>query len=193
MKRVLAILIISVFCLVGCSKKDIKKNLSEKYNIGEEVNLYGTNFNIYKINDEDNELYLLAKNNIATTPFSDNEHSGYNPNVYEDSLVEDYVNEFVDDLEDKGLHIKSSGIIDKEDLYELGFEHSKGLSGLPYRYKGDLKFVKSEDEYWVGGYCKYQTRSWVYKYGILDTESCDDEYGIRPIIVISPSEVDEAN
>lgn len=203
MKKYLIILMICIFCLAGCSEKksaekdvqteetsiredaQIKEILSEKYSIGDEVELCGVKFNIYKINDDNNELYLLAQSNIATTIFSDGEHN------YEGSLVEGYVNRFVDDFEDKGVVIKASGIIDKDDLYELGFIHSDGLSGLPYKYGDTPEFVNYEDKYWVGGYCKYETRSWAYSYGLLDTQSCDDEYGVRPIIVVEPSEINK--
>lgn len=103
-----------------------------------------------------------------------------------------YVNRFVDDLEDGGVAIKLSGIIDKDDLYDLGFRHSDELSGLPYRCENVPEFVKYEDKYWVGGYCKYETRSWAYSYETLDTQPCEDEYGVRPVIVIEPSELDKA-
>lgn len=219
MKKLLIVLMVCIFCFVGCSVKtsteketqtnensiaeDTKaektstsevteknENLSKKYNIGDKVELGGVAFNIYKI-DNNAGIYLLAQSSVATTSFSDEEHSGYNANVYEGSLVEDYVNEFVDDLEDKGITIKSSGIIDKDDLYELGFKHSDGLSGRPYSIDDAPKFVTYEDDFWVGGYCKYNTYSWSYTKGLLDVNPCDEEYGVRPIIIIDPSEIDK--
>jgi len=164
-------------------------NAVDDYSVGDEIDLGGVIFNIYKIDEHENEIYLLAQNSIATTMFSDDERPYDEQHNYEGSLVEGYVNRFVDDLEDKGIIIKESGIIDKDDLYELGFIHSDGLSGRPYRADEAMDFVKKENTYWVGGYCKYETMSWAYDYGKLDTESCEEEYGVRPIVVIEPSEI----
>lgn len=165
--------------------------LSERYAIGEEVVLGEVAFNIYKIDDEKNELYLLAQNSIATIPFSNDEHEGLHPNSYEGSLVEHYIAGFVLELESNNVAIKSSGIIDMEDLYSLGFKHSDTLSGLPYRVDSVPEFVEHEKTYWLGGYSKYSTRSWAYTYGTLDTESCNDSFGVRPVIVIEPSEIEQ--
>lgn len=166
---------------------DNKNEQNDELFIGKEVEVGGVKFYVYKIDGED--IYLLAKENVAKTCFSDNEHQGSYVHSYEGSLVEDYVNYFVHDLEDKGAVIKSSGIIDKDDLYDLGFKHSDGLSGRPYSYEYVYDFVDYQDTYWVGGYCKYDTYSWVYSYGLLDTQKCSDEYGVRPIIVVDDSEI----
>lgn len=194
--RKLLIALACVLCLVGCSTSENSNSAStespllEKYSIGDEVELGGEKFNIYKIDDNNSELYLLAQSNVADTVFSDDDRSYKYQHDYEGSLVEGYVNKFVDTLEDKGYNIKASGIIDKDDLYELGFKHSDGLSGLPYRVDDAPEYVTYVDNFWVGGYCKYETMSWVYCYETLDTQSCDDEYGVRPIIVVDPSELD---
>lgn len=165
---------------------DLEQSTSKEYGIADEINLDGEMFNVYKIDTYNNELYLLAQNNIATAPYSSYE------NDYEGSIVEDYINEYVDVLEDKGYVIKDSGIIDVDDLYNLGFEDSDTLSGLPYKLGNSLEFVNYEDTYWVGGYCEYETRSWAYRYEKLDTYSCsNDECGIRPVIIIDPAEVDK--
>ena len=149
MKRFLLILILCMLCLVGCTEEDSleanvqkKETLSEKYSVGDEVDLCGKKFNIYKLDNENDEIYLLAQSNIATTVFSDEERSYKYEHDYEGSLVEGYVNRFIDDLEDRGVVIKSSGIIDKDDLYDLGFGHSDELSGLPYRCETVPEFVK---------------------------------------------------
>lgn len=196
MKKII-ILIMCMLCLVGCDKKSSSESVShteniERYAIGDEVELGGIAFNIYKINDENNELYLLAKSSIVTTIFSDDEHKGSYVHSYEGSLVENYINEFADKLENNGVKIVASGLIDKDDLYELGFRHSDGLSGLPYYYNGTQDFISYEENFWVGGYCKYQTMSWAFHNGNLDAQSCDKEYGVRPTIVIEASEIKEA-
>ncbi len=109
MKKLLIVLMVCIFCFVGCSVKtsteketqtnensiaeDTKaektstsevteknENLSKKYNIGDKVELGGVAFNIYKI-DNNAGIYLLAQSSVATTSFSDEEHSGYNANV----------------------------------------------------------------------------------------------------------------
>lgn len=163
-----------------------KKEDEKKYELGEEVELGEVKFNIYKIDNKKKEIYLIAENNIATTQFSNDECEGVHVNSYEGSLVEKYVKEFVDDLKNKGVNVKSSGIIDEKDLYELACnKHSNSLSGLPYLCNENApQFVKNGDNYWVGGYCQYQTRSWVYRSGSLDTQSCNDEYGVRPILIV---------
>lgn len=188
MKKIIVLLAFAMIYLSGCSlETETVEKLSAKYNIGDEVKFGDVAFNIYKIDDTNNELYLMAQNTVATTKFSSYD------NDYEGSLVEGYVDEFVDNLEDKGLVIKSSGIIDKEDLYELGFDHSDGLSGRPYKYSDDSpEFITYTDDFWVGGYCKYDTYSWAYSYKNLDTYKCENEYGVRPIIVIEPSEIDKS-
>lgn len=197
MKKILVVLLMGIICLTGCSEGTStncdKKKVdapSEKYKIGDEIELCGKGFNVYKIDDEKNELYLMAQNNIASTTFSDSERSYKEVHDYEGSLVERYVDEFVNDLESEGVEIKSSGIIDKDDLYALGFEDSDGLSGLPYRADTAEEFVKNEDKYWVGGYCKYESRAWAYYLGTLDTQPCDDEYGVRPIVVLDAEELE---
>lgn len=160
---------------------------SKEYTIGDEVQLGDEKFNVYKIDDM--ELYLMAQSVVATTTFSDESRTYKEQHNYEGSLVEGYVNKFVDKLEDKGYTIKSAGIIEQEDLYELGFKHSGGLSGRPYKIDDAPDFVSSAESYWVGGYCKYETMSWAYVNGTLDPQSCDNKYGVRPVIVINVSDV----
>lgn len=191
MKKLLILFITcTIFLFGGCDKENIKHDDKlAQYNIGEEIELSGVKFNIYKIDKDEEEIYLLAQKNIATTCFSDDQHTGYQPNSYEGSLIEVYVDNFVTDLE--GVNIKSAGIIEEEDLYNLGFKHSDSLSGLPYIDEEALDFVKFEDDYWVGGYCKYQTRSWVYILGGLDSRSYNEEHGVRPAIIVNVSELGE--
>ena len=198
MKKRFVIFLVSILCmvcLVGCTEgmesTETKEVLSDKYSIGDEVDFGGNKLNIYKIDDTNNELYLMAQESVATTPYSDDEHSGFDDNEYEGSLVEEYVNAYVDGLEDKGIVVKDSGIIDEEDLYALGFKHSDGLSGLPYSVDDAPYFVTSVEYYWVGGYCKYDTMSWAYYEGYIDTQPCENEYGVRPIIVIDPAELEK--
>ncbi len=163
---------------------------TKQYNVGDEVVLGDVKFNIYKI-EKNNELYLLAQKNIATTTFSDSERPYDEAHNYEGSLVEGYVKKFVDGLEDKGYTIKKSGIIDKDDLYSLGFEKSVTVSGRPYMCKNTPDFVKLEKNYWLSGYYRVDTYQWVYFDEKIDTKSCDDEYGVRPTIVIEDSEIDK--
>ena len=193
MKRIVAIvLLIVVMMLSGCSMPSSVENTkpSEQYSIGDEIDLGGVIFNIYKINDANNELFLLAQQNVATSPFSNNERSYGDQHDYEGSLVEGYVNRFVDDLEDKGYTINASGIIDKDDLIELGFDID-GLNGTKYKSNSAHEFIRFEEHFWVDGYCKYDTYAWVYCNEVLTTQKCENNYGVRPIIVINPSEVDK--
>lgn len=200
-KKITMLLGVCLLLLTGCSDVTTSENdterdnnvevaLSEKYSVGDEVELGGVKFNIYRIGDTDNVLYLMANSNIATTSFSDAERDIDYMHDYEGSLIEGYVNKFVDDLEDKGLVIQSSGIINKEDLIDLGFD-TDGLNGTQYRIGDAPDFVKNEEHFWVGGYCKYDTYAWVYYDGILTTEECEDEYGVRPVIKIEASELDK--
>lgn len=198
MKKFLYLLLICVLCLTGCSdgtssedtsskETPVEEPKSDEYSIGDEIDLGGVKFNVYKINDDSAELYLLAQNDVATTPFSEAKREQKYMHDYEGSLVEGYVNEFVDALEDKGLVIKESGIICKDDLIELGFD-VYGLNGTSYKINDTLEFINVDDHFWVGGYSKYDTYAWTCSYGIIENEPCEDEYGVRPIIVIESSE-----
>lgn len=201
LRKRLLLFVICSFLLTGCSEEttsesDIGENdtaqiiLSEEYGIGDEIELGGVKFNIYRIGDTDNVLYLMAQNNIATTSFSDAEREQKYMHDYEGSLIEGYVNRFVDDLEDKGIVIQSSGIIYKDDLIDLGFDID-GLNGTKYKIADAPDFIKNEEHFWVGGYCKYDTYAWVYCNGILTTEECEGEYGVRPVIKIDASEIEK--
>lgn len=147
-------------------------------------------FNVYKVDDDNQVLYLMAQRNVAFTKFSNSERERRYLNDYEGSLVEGYVNRFVDDLENSGIVVQSSGIIDKYDLIDLGFEQD-GLGGVRHKIGTAPDFIKYENSFWVGGYCKYDTAAWAYSYGTLSSESCEEEYGVRPIIVISADELDK--
>lgn len=189
MRKKSLVLVTAVMCLAGCTYASSEKSkLSDSYNVGDEITLADTVFNVYKIDDFNSELYLLAQNSIATTKYSDDSHQGSYVHSYEGSIVEDYVDEFEKKLEQNGVDVVSSGLIDEDDLYKLGFEDSDGLSGRPYHYTGGYDFISSDENFWVGGYCKYETMSWVYNHGYLDPDSCDAEYNLRPMIVISPVE-----
>lgn len=163
----------------------------DSYNIGDEILLGQIKFNIYKIDKSKKELHLLAQKNIATTRFSNENRSYKEEHDYEGSLIEGYVNRFVDDLEDQGYNIKSSGIIDKDDLYDLGFIDSVTVSGRPYLCDNVPEFVKYEKNYWLDGYYRVDTYAWVYFEEKIDTKNCEGEYGVRPTIVIKQSEVNK--
>lgn len=217
MKKKLLALIICILFITGCSselpetivdnndaqisdkkttKNDLEEETTEKkigdYNIGDEISLGGIKFNVYKIDESKKELYLLAQKNIITTKFSNEEHTGYNANVYEGSLVEGYINGFVDTLEDKGYKISKSGIIDKKDMQDLGCKDSVTVSGRPYLCDEVPEFLKYEEYYWLGGYYKVDSYAWAYYNEKIDTEKCETEYyGVRPSITIKVSEVNK--
>ena len=187
-RHVLIAALAGVLCLTGCNVEIPEDVFAEKYPIGTEVELGGTKFNIYKVDPEDEEIYLLARESIATTLYSDSEHQGDDVHDYVGSYVYDYIEDFSYDLQvNQGIDLVWSGLIDEEDLSDLGkFTHSDGLSGRPY-YAGDEtpEFVTCVDTYWVGGYCKYDTYSWAYSHGCYDMEQCDEhEYGVRPAICV---------
>lgn len=183
-------LILLLVALAGCDNVDEKTDtVSDKYNIGDEVGLAGMKFNIYKIDDDKGELSLMAQKSIQTVAFLDAEKEITND--YEGSLIEKKVNRFVDDLEDAGIVVNSSGIIDKDDLIGLGFDVA-GLNGTKYEISEEVpEFLKKEDNFWVDGYSKYDTYAWAYDDGILTTEKCESKYGIKPIIVIDASEAEK--
>jgi len=204
MKKILYCLVGFILCLSGCSDIAFSESnsvtpdtssdevLSDKYTIGDEIIFGDTKFYIYKIDDNIDEIYLLAQSNIAYTAFSDRERDLIYANDYEGSFAEDYVNRFVDDLEDMGYVIKSSGIPDMEDIYDLGFCDSSTLSGRPYLLDNTPSFICAEDTFWLDGYYKVDTYKWAYTYGQIDTESCyDNEYGVRPAIIVDASEIDK--
>lgn len=197
MKKSIIWLIITLFmfALVGCSvedsdgvSSDLSKESSKEYCIGDEVILAGEAFNVYKVNDD--ELYLMAQTTLDKTTFSDSEREQKYMHEYEGSLVEGQVNRFVDALQDAGIVVNDSGIIYKEDLIEIGFD-TDGLNGTQYKLGDASDFIKHEDSFWVGGYCKYDTYAWAYQNSILTTQKCEDEYGVKPIIVINKSEAEK--
>lgn len=171
--------------------KEPEKKIGD-YKIGEEISLAGIKFNVYKIDKSKKELYLLAQKNIIITKFSDEEHTGYNANIYEGSLVEGYVNGFVDTLEDKGYKISKSGIIDKDDMQDLGCKDSVTVSGRPYLCEETPEFLHYEEYYWLGGYYKVDSYAWAYYNEKIDTQKCEyDYFGVRPSITIKVSEVNK--
>lgn len=195
-KRLLAATLLCAVCLAGCSVEVPEDVFKEKYPIGAEVELGGVKFNIYKVDAEDEELYLLARESIATTLYSDSEHRGDDLHDYVGSYVYDYIEDFADDLQDnQGIELIWAGLIDAEDLSEIGsFESSGGLSGRPYHAGDDTpEFVTCEDSYWVGGYCKFDTYSWAYHNGYYDMEQCyKNEYGVRPAICVKAEVLENA-
>lgn len=189
MKKILAILILCALCLTGCSEVE---RLSDIYSIGEEIELGGVVFNIYKVDEREKLIYLLAQDNIATTPFYSVVRDYLTNNNYEGSLVEDYVIDFTNKLEVSGVNVISSGIIDKNDLIDIGFK-TDGKLGESYIIDDTVDFIEIETNFWVDGYCKYNYSAWAYHNGNITTEDCEDEYGVRPIIVIDPSEINSHN
>ena len=191
----LIMIMVCMFSLVGCSaadsdgaSNDSSKEDGKEYLIGDEIVLAGEKFNVYKVNDD--ELYLIAQTTLDETAFSDSEREQKYMHEYEGSLVEGQVNRFVDTLQDAGIVVNDSGIIDKEDLIELGFD-TDGLNGTQYKLADAPDFIKHEDCFWVGGYCKYDTYAWAYQNSSLTTQKCEDTYGVRPIIVINKSEAEK--
>lgn len=160
---------------------------AKEFKIGDEIVIGNTKFNIYKINDYNNQLYLLSQKNIGSTKFSKDNRNYNEEHDYKGSLVETQVNAFVDNLKKQGYKIVKYGIPDYEDICELNFEHSETLSGLPYLGIKAPDFIKFEDDYWLDGYCKYSSYAWTYNDGTIDTDKCEEKHGIRPMIVIEPS------
>jgi len=201
MRKIIVVISIAmlVFSIIGCGGEDvdysdettqISEDILEKYKIGDEVELGGEKFNIYKIDDKNNELYLLAQSNIVTTAFSASDREQKYLHKYEGSLIEGLVNRFADNLEDIGIVVEASGIIEKDDLIELGF-NLDGLNGTQYKLVDAPEFLSNEENFWVNGYCKYDTYAWAYYNGILTTYKCEDEYGVRPVIIVAASELDK--
>ncbi len=191
MKKIIAVMsFVLIILLVGCSSENKKtNNISDKYKIGDEINLVGVKFDLYKVDDNNGDLYLMAQKSIKKMSFLSEENE--TTNNYEESMIEKRVHRFVDNLEDDGITVKSSGIIDKDDLIELGFKVA-GLNGTKYEITKAPKFLKKSDAFWVDGYCKYDTYAWTYEDGILTTSKCESKYGIKPIIVIDANEVEKA-
>jgi len=196
---ILLMLIISIFSLTGCSldsvsnqdntqKEVISPKIARKYSVGDEIILAGVSFDVYKIDNEYNKLYLMARSNVATIHFSAIKPELGNYHEYEKSMVKRKVDRFVDDFEDAGILIDSSGIIDKDDLIALGFEMDD-QNNAQYKISNAPNFLQNEESFWVDG-SEDDTYAWVYHNGILTTKMREEEYGVRPILVISTEEVD---
>lgn len=189
MKKIIVIIcfaLILTTLLVGRRSENKKVNdISDKYKIGEEISLAGVKFNVYKIDDNKGCLYLMAQKSIKKMSFLYDENE--TTNNYKDSMIEKKVNRFVRDLENDGINVKSSGIIDKDDLIQLGFEIA-GMNGAKYEIAEAPKFLKKSEPFWVDGYCRYDTYAWTYDDGILTANKCENKYGVKPIIVIDVEE-----
>lgn len=172
--------------LTGC-------NLSQKseYNIGDSITLGDYEFNIYKVKEK--ELELISKKSIATSKYYDDFSKA--KNYYnEKSLIDDIVNDFTKKIKNQGYKIEDSGIISKEDLYELGkCEHSQNVSGRPYICNEIPDFIDEESDFWLSGTFKISSYYYYYKDGKIDAVSYEEEHGIRPTITIKISELKNIN
>lgn len=96
---IFGIFLTAFIILVTITLKEEKNFLSNIYSIGDEIELGGVFFNIYKIDNYNDEIYLLAQKNIALTPFHDEKES-------KDSLVTGYINEFAAYLQNMGVELQ---------------------------------------------------------------------------------------
>jgi hypothetical protein len=140
----------------------------------QDKNMKGYNWSI----EEDDTIYPV----LGTVGFSNTS------SLYSGSIVEEHVNNYVSYLGELGANIQESRLIYLEEL-----------EGLGCLYNGE-EYVCGEAPSWV-----YQSSYWTgttdgdYDLMTVITDSrigytsifCDSEYGIRPVIEISISEIGE--
>ena len=122
---------------------------------------------------------------IGTTPFSSPGVRGTNYSSYSGSIVEDYVEEYVQYLSDEYDATVSGGLITKAELGNLGCSSSNATcssSSYPWVYT---------TSYWSGspgnGYNVWLVSS--SGYFINYSYRYADNYGVRPVITISASDI----
>lgn len=172
---ILGIFLTAFICLIVTTLEDEKKLLTYHYSIGDEMELGGVLFNIYKIDNNNDEIYLLAQENIAITPF-------YDEKGVRESLVTGYINEFAANLQNKGVVFESVELMHMNDLSPLGFKFYLDLSFSSS--DNTPEFINFESGYWIDGECKVENCAYAYHDGVLEAQPYDKEYGVRPAVII---------
>ncbi len=177
MKKVFAIVcaIALLLVLVACEEKedsDVEK--AKQYSIGDEITIAEKNFFVYKI--DNGKVCLIAAENESIIPYRS---------------IDSCVNRYAQELQKAGIKTEFVGLMDYEDLDDLGGNrHTLAISGLPYLCYEAPAFIKSEDSYWLAGYSKYDTYTWLYKDEEIDMVQFKDcEYGFRPVVHILATEM----
>ena len=171
-----------LFCMTGCVEDP-----AENYNVGDEVIVGDVEFYIYKT--DYNKLYLITKDIIATTSFYEKDQYG---DSYYESLVSDYVSEFSSELVRKGVKIEEYRLIEREEMQDLGCDDPQALNGRKLLCENAPSFIKIGKSYWVDSYSKFSSYAWgAYdsEKNELDYTECEKDLGVRPIIVVEPSQV----
>ena len=120
---------------------------------------------------------------IGTTPFSSDSVKGTNYSSYTGSIVEDYVEEYVQYLSDEYDATVSGGLITKAELESLGCSSSScSSSTYPWIYT---------TSYWSGSplatsYVWIVTSDASFRSNIYRN---DYNFGVRPVITISASDI----
>ena len=187
MKRLFAVLLsvlLSVCMLLsGCDipeesdnkkREDAGGGSSKRYSVGDVVSIAGKEYNVYKISS--GTVMLLATQKIGMKSYYEIEHC---------------INEYKQQLTDSGVKFKYVGLLDYRDLDDLGGnKHTVSISGIPYLCDDAPDFVQFEEGYWLGGYSKYDTYTWLYENKkILHIQFEDSHYAVRPVVYISSSDM----
>ena len=173
----LAVLVGCILLAIGCGlPEDPNVELAKQYEIGDKVNLGGVDFFVYGKGTE--SINLITAQNVDITTYQG---------------IETCIDDFKQKLKDAGVVIEYIGLLDYEDLDDLGGnKHTVAISGLPYLCDEVPDFIKTEESFWLGGYIKYDTYTWLYKYEQIDQVKFEDkEYGVRPVIRVLVSEINK--
>ena len=122
----------------------------------------------------------------GTTKFSDYSQKGTNYSDYEGSIVEKYVNNYKSEIEKMSVEVVDARLITKEELTseKIGCSSSGCSSNVP-------NFIYSTS-YWTGSSDDTKHIWYVVSTGALGNIDYNlfSSYGVRPVIVISLSELD---
>ena len=166
-------------------------------NINPETGMQGENGQNYKVSFSqtnywisNNTLVLKYSNNgaysydSANNKFVDTNNNQVYPDIYDstkdkepgnnDYSVAYYVNQYVENLKDLGINVTSGRILTKSEVESGGIAYSYRTSG---------------EEYWLGSaYSGGGVSSWASNF-ISGMSYSFSGYGVRPVIVISTSDI----
>jgi hypothetical protein len=172
---ILFLLLLGSLLLNACETPvDPDVEAAQNYEIGDLVTLGSYEFNVYAI--KSGSIYLLATNSIGTVSYNE---------------INQYLSKFSKELDDLGINYAHIGLLDYETLDNLGGnKHTVSISGQPYLCDDAPSFVHFEEGYWLSGYSKYDTYTWLYENEkIYHTQFEDYKYAVRPAVRILATEI----
>ena len=148
----------------------VGNSIDESYNYTELEPTYLQDSRAIGYNWNNKEVYPF----VGVVPFSNVS------NKYDGSVVEEYVNKYVEKLTQSGLKVSSSRLINKDELENLGCDSTTYLCDKA------PKWVYSSS-YWVGVPSDIARYAWYvdnYSYFVYTNYYSDFSFGVRPVIEV---------